>query len=50
MHLHRWSRWEDVKVQTEIVTKPLLPFPWAQEVIVQQRRCSVCNKVLTRRA
>ena len=50
MHIHQWSKWQDVKVGDEV--QPLsvhaAGFVLARQVITQQRRCSLCNMVKTR--
>lgn len=44
---HRWSKWQDVKVDQVIELSPVLPLPVSRMVIKQQRRCGRCNKVQT---
>lgn len=48
IHFHRWSKWQDVKLGDE--PKIILPLIIWRQVITQQRRCSICNRVETRRA
>lgn len=48
MHIHRFEKWEDVKVEEVIPVPPMSPFIAPVQVIKQQRRCSVCNLVKTR--
>jgi hypothetical protein len=47
---HDWSEWKDTKIGDEIQASLNWPFPSIRQVIVQQKRCSRCNKVMTRRA
>lgn len=48
MHIHRWSKWEDVKLGDEVQCVPGTLLVSVRQVIRQQRRCSVCNLVKTR--
>jgi hypothetical protein len=49
MHIHKWSAWQDVKVAEKVQPSEHTPLMCVvREVIVQQRRCSVCNLVKTR--
>lgn len=48
--LHRYGRWEDVKVNDRVRPGHSAAFCFVREVIVQQRRCRKCNIVKVRRA
>jgi hypothetical protein len=48
MHIHQWSRWEDVKLGDKAKAAPGLPVIVVRQVITQQRRCALCNMVKTR--
>jgi hypothetical protein len=48
MHIHKWSAWQDVKVAEKTRPDERVLVSVVREVIVQQRRCSVCNLVKTR--
>lgn len=48
-HLHQWGSWEDVKLGDTLKAYPVGPVAVFNKVqiITQQRRCAVCNKVQT---
>ena len=50
MHIHKWGNWVDVDYRSETKFTFGCMIPIIREVIVQQRRCSVCNRVKARRA
>lgn len=48
MHLHKFGKWQDVKVGDELKFPAGWPYPITRQTIKQQRRCSICNLVKTR--
>lgn len=48
IHFHRWSNWQDVRIDEKFIAPPLWIFPFTKEVLRQQRRCSICNRVETK--
>ena len=47
-HFHKWGKWEDVEAQETSTFFPMESI-LTREVIVQRRRCEVCNLIKERR-
>lgn len=50
MHIfHKWSNWQDIKISDEAIANCTpVPIIMTRQIIVQQKRCVVCNMVKTR--
>jgi hypothetical protein len=49
-HLHRWGKWEDVTDSTRSRSSfgPLGVTTTERDVLLQERRCSICNRAKRR--
>lgn len=47
-HFHNYGKWEDVALAEKIEGPFGWPYPFVRQVIRQQRRCSICNRVETK--
>lgn len=48
MHFHKWGKWTDVGNGLKVAPRISCLLPVFTRVAIQQRRCSICNKVKQR--